>query len=323
MPQVSETTTIGRGVARPLMRILGGVLLVLTFAGAVPAKRFYWEVVETYGERGRGRNELREPVDVAVLPEGRVVVLDRRRDAIVTFSRSGRWIRTLGGPRGGGELRLRDPVRIETDPRGRLWVVDRGDHRVVALDEDGRELVSIGTLGSDKGRFRYPVDIAFDERGRIYVADYGNERVQVFTPDGRFLSQWRRRSANRRGHLGKPVLIAYTRESEGGVWVLSEGWTRLERFDRAGEWQDSLDLGQWLDAGEPVADLDLEPAFHRLFVSLPGSKRILVVDRRGRQIGELKGPESGFEPWGLTVLRGMEVYVTDRAGRRVLRYRVR
>ncbi len=302
---------------------LAAVLLVLAAAGGVAAKTFQWEVVETYGDRGRGRNELREPVDVTVLSGGLVAVLDRKRDAVVLFSRSGKWVRTLGGPRGEGEVRLRDPVRIETGPAGRMWVVDRGDHRIVALDAHGEELVSIGTLGSDAGRFRHPSDIAFDDRGRIYVADYGNERIQVFAPDGRFLEQWRRRSATWRNHLGKPLLIAYTRESDGGIWVLSAGWRQLERFDCTGDWQGSLELKQWVAVDEHVADLDLEPAFHRMFISLPDSGRILVVDRRGRRIGELKGPKDGFEPWGLKVLRGMEVYVADRAGRRALRYRVR
>ena len=304
--------------------LLGGAVFgMLAASGAVAAKTFHWEVAEAYGERGRGRNELRQPVDVAVLRDGRVAVLDRRRDAVVMFSRSGRWLRTLGGRRGEGEVRLRDPVRIETDPGGRLWIVDRGDHRIVAIDEDGTELISIGSLGSDKGRFRHPADIAFDEQGRIYVADFGNERIQVFTPEGRFLAEWRRRSAARKDHLGKPVLIGYTRESEGGIWVLSAGWKRLERFDRGGEWQGSLDLEKWLSTEETVADLALEPAFHRMFLSIPQSGRVLAVDRRGRRIGELVGPGDEFEPWGLTVLRGMDVYVTDRAGRRVLRYRVR
>ncbi len=307
-------------------RLVAGIAVLAAFFGggaALGARAFHWEVAETYGDRGRGRNELREPVDVAVLPDGRVAALDRRRRTVVLFARSGRWLRTLGQPRGEGEVRLRDPVRIEVGPEGRLWVVDRADHRVVALDEKGTEVVSIGSLGTDTGRFRYPADIAFDERGRIYVADYGNERIQVFSPDGRFLAQWRRRSAGLRDHLGKPVRIAYTRESGGGLWVLSAGWTRLERFDRSGDWEASLDLQAWVEPGEEIADVDLEPAFHRMFLSLPGSGRIVVLDRRGRKLGELGGGEGAFEPRGLVVLRGMEVYVADRAGKRVLRYRVR
>ncbi len=307
----------------------GVVACVLLAALVIPApapaaKRLVWRPAETYGERGRGRNELREPVDVAVLPDGGIAVLDRDRETVVLFSRAGRWLRTLGRPRGDGDLRLSRPSRLGVDGQGRLWVVDTGNHRVVAVSTAGEELLSIGSLGSHTGRFRHPRGIAFDRAGRVYVADTGNERIQVFRPDGAFLEAWERRTGGRRDYLTAPVALAFSAHGRGSLWVLNRGGRRIERFDLEGRWQGFLDASEWAGGATRFEDLVIEPTFYRVFLADPPGGRVLVLARRGGRIGEIRLPRGEeFEPAGLAVTRKLDVFAADRAGARVLRFEAR
>ncbi|GAB4259402.1 MAG: hypothetical protein Kow0092_07630 [Deferrisomatales bacterium] len=298
--------------------LLAGALLL---SGAVHAAEPGWRLAEVFGERGRGRTELREPVDVALAPGGDVAVLDREREAVVIFSGAGKWRRTLGGPRGEGQLRLQRPTALAVDGAGRFWVVDSGNHRLVVFDEAGEVFQTVGELGSRDGRFRHPSDVAFDRKGRVYVADTGNDRVQVFDVDGRFLASWDRRTGGRRDHLERPERLAFSERGRGELWVLNRGWSRLEQFNVEGDWEASLPLEERVEGELEPVDLEIEPAFYRLFVADAAGGRVLAFDRNGRPRGEIRGPEpGGMIPAGLAVNRRMDVFVVDAAGARVLRF---
>lgn len=297
------------------------VLLLVAGGGAYAGDPVAWREDESFGDRGRGRQELREPVDVALLKDGAIAVLDRDREAVVLFSAAGRWVRTLGGSRGQGDLELRKPSALAADAQERLWIVDAGNHRVVVADLEGKVLRTFGGLGSHEGRFRHPADLTFDRSGRVYVADAGNERVQVFRPDGGFLAAWERRSAGRRDRLGEPVSVAYSDLGRGGLWVLSRGWSRLERFSLDGDWEESLELGPETVKGGEFGRLEVEPVFYRMFLSDVRGGRVVAVDRKGVLLGAVVGSgEAPLRPGGVAVGRRLEVYVPDAQGGRVVKY---
>lgn len=307
---------------RVLCTVLAVLLGILVGTGG-QGQEAEWLLDEVFGETGRGRSELRDPVDLAFVDGGTLAVLDRSREAVVLFSEAGRWIKTLGGSRGEGELGLRRPTGIASDPQGRLWVVDSGNHRLVKLDLEGRVLGTVGSLGSAAGRFRHPTGLAFDGRGRLYVADTGNDRIQVFTAEGEYLAAWERRTGGRRDHLEKPVRLAYTDQARGGLWVLNQGWTSLVLFDRDGTWVESREVPA---VGEEAADLvglAVEPVYYRMFVSDAVGSRILVLDRRGGLMAEVTLPEGRFEPRGLAITRRMDILAADGAEARVLKFRSR
>lgn len=305
---------------------LRGLTLVVLAAVAVEAaEEWSWVLDENFGEVGRGRNEVREPMDVALAPDGVVAVVDRDREALVLFSDSGRWLRSFGGPRGEGDLSLRRPSAVGVDGEGRLWVVDTGNHRIVVTGTDGRIVNTVGSLGTAEGRFRYPSDVTFGRDGRVYVADTGNDRIQVFSTQGRFLEAWERRTGGRRDHLEQPVGLAYSDQGRGSVWVLNRGWTRLERFELDGDWDESLDLAPVLGEGLDLRAIEVEPAFYRMFLSDAAGGRVVAVDRRGGSMGEvvLGEGDGAMSPRGVAVTRQMEVYVADAEGSRVLRFKAR
>ncbi|MEW6487416.1 MAG: NHL repeat-containing protein [Thermodesulfobacteriota bacterium] len=282
-----------------------------------------WLLDDVFGETGRGRSELRDPVDLAFVDGGTLAVLDRSREAVVLFSEGGRWIKTLGGSRGEGELGLRRPTGIASDPQGRLWVVDSGNHRLVKLDLEGKVLDTVGSLGSAAGRFRHPTGLAFDGRGRLYVADTGNDRIQVFTAEGEYLAAWERRTGGRRDYLEKPVRLAYTDQARGGLWVLNQDWTRLVLFDRDGTWVESREVPAVGEEAANLVGLAVEPVYYRMFLSDAVGGRILVLDRRGGLMAEVTLPEGRFEPRGLAITRRMDILAADGAEARVLKFRSR
>jgi len=147
--------------------------------------------------------------------------------------------------------------------------------------------------------------------------------VQVFTEEGDFLASWDRRTGGRRDHLETPVSLAYTDQGRGGVWVLNRGWKRLERFDRDGKWEESLELPPLEEGAFEAAMLEVEQTFYRMFLSDKNGRRIVALDRRGALQGEIPAPDEAFAPLGLFVTRRMDVYAADPGGARVLRFRER
>lgn len=296
------------------------VLLLLPDV-ARAAEGLTWRYEESFGERGRGRNELREPVSVALTGEGDVVVLDRDREAVVLFDRSGKWVRTIG--KSAGEVELRRPSGLALDSEGRIWVADGGNHRVVVLNADGTLVRTIGSLGSREGRFRHPTSVAFDRSGRAYVADAGNDRIQVFSTGGEFLDSWSRLTGGRRDHLRKPEDLAYTDQGRGGLWVLNRGWNRLERFDLDGRWEESLSVPAGVEGAVEPVDVTVEPTYYRMFITDSAGRRVLALDHRGRLLGVVKAPEGEtWAPRGTAVDRRFDLFAADAEGGRVLRYRV-
>ena len=286
-----------------------------------PAEELAWRVSDTLGETGRGKNELRRPVDAALTADGGIAVLDADREAVVLFSRQGAWVHTVGGRRGIGDLRLNRPSGLAVGPDGKLWVADTKNNRLVVLDTAGKVYQTVGESGGSDGRFRHPTDVAFDRVGRVYVADSGNERIQVFRADGGFLASWERQTGGRRDHLGTPARLAYTDQGRGGLWVLSEGWGTVERFDLDGKWQASLAVEGLVPGPIQLRGMEIETAMYRMFLTDSVGSRVLAVDRHGALVGLANSPEGeSVQFTGLAVDRSLELYVCDAAGARVVVY---
>jgi DNA-binding beta-propeller fold protein YncE len=228
--------------------LLVGIVTLLPVLGWT--RDLSWELTEEFGDKGRGRRELRQPVDVALTPERYLAVLDAERESVVLFDRSGKWLRNLGGRRGQGSLELKRPSALVVDADGVFWAVDSGNHRLVMFDADGDVLATVGGLGSGEGRFHGPSDMTIGRFGKIYVADSRNQRIQVLRADGSFLASWERRTGGRREHLEVPQAVAFTDQGRGGIWVANRGWSRLERFDLEGEWEADWNDSTWKGSGK-------------------------------------------------------------------------
>lgn len=284
-----------------------------------------WRLRERFGDHGPGRDELREPVSVALLDDNNVAVLERTRGTLVLFDDRGRYLRTLGGSGNVGTFELRRPEGLAVDPEGRLWVVDTGNHRLVVVAVDGALVATYGSLGSSRERFRNPRGITFGRSGLVYVADTGNRRIQVLrAAGGGVVDSWSERTGGRQGRLTAPVALAYSGRGKGGLWVLNQdAGRRLEWFDLDGHWLDVLEVPDTVAGEMELAAVVVEPALYRMFLSDRAGGRVLVLDRMGALKEVVEAEDGGMSPLGLAVGRRLDLYVADPTERHVLHFSAR
>ncbi|XP_035698802.1 tripartite motif-containing protein 3-like [Branchiostoma floridae] len=122
---------------------------------------------------------LRDPCGVAVLQDGRMVVVDRAQQSCLLLQPDGSLIRDIG--RG----LLQNPWFIAVDEsRGLFLVTDISADQVFVFDLEGRLKFS---FGKTEGELIGPIGITVDPAGNIIVVNGDNCRLQVFGPDGTYL----------------------------------------------------------------------------------------------------------------------------------------
>jgi DNA-binding beta-propeller fold protein YncE len=129
----------------------------------------------TAGEAGSDAAHFNSPSDVAVAPNGDVLVADGHNDngnnRVMKFSRDGQFVKSWGKS-GWAPGEFHGLHAIAIDSRGRVFVGDRGNNRIQIFDQEGKSLSLPWT------QFGKPSGIAFDSRDQIYVADSESDDVQ-------------------------------------------------------------------------------------------------------------------------------------------------
>ena len=214
-----------------------------------------WTAIRRLEVPGRG---LRNPVGLAVAPDGRVVVTDEGTDLALTFGRDGELEATTVVDRGGfpwagpgGELYvldrrvvqqplgetvpamfavpdgggLRNLENLRAGARGVLdewFILDTGLRRVVRFDRQRKYSTTLVERDGDSEI----VDLALDRRGRLYALDREQNRVIRFGLDGAAEGtvasrDWRRPEA-------------LTLDALGNVYVLDRDEKTIDVFDPDG-----------------------------------------------------------------------------------------
>lgn len=125
------------------------------------------------------------PTDVAVLPNGDVVVCDKTNHAIRKIKGSNVWT-VAGGSTGDSQSVLAtatatifaSPEAVDVDRNGNIWVCDTGNDKIKKIDQrgfvyrmggdaDGKRLGSTALTSE----FKSLKGIAIDGSGNVYVAD--------------------------------------------------------------------------------------------------------------------------------------------------------
>jgi streptogramin lyase len=278
---------------------------------------------------GAEPGQFRDPIGVAVGPDGVVAVVDSGNARVQRFGPDGALLGVWGEDNGGVTFTRTDsglgPTGIFIAEDGTTWVADTWGHRIVALDPNGAVVQSIGgetvDVGDDParvdeegGRFFGPRDVAVTDDA-IYVTDTGNERVQVFTRDGVFADAWGG-YGSAPGQLIEPVGIAIG--PDGLVYVADSGNARIAVFTPDGE-----PAAPWPVAAWPVPDpTGVRPAFQpylafdaegNLYATSSNAGQVLVLDREGALIESITaaGSERLAQPIGIAVAPDGAVHVTD------------
>ncbi|XP_035698797.1 tripartite motif-containing protein 2-like [Branchiostoma floridae] len=125
---------------------------------------------------------LRDPIGVAVLQDGRMVVADSIRKSCLLLHPDGSLIRDIG------KGQLQNPWFIAVDEsRDLFFVTDIDAHKVFVFDLEGKLKFGFGEPGEDEGELFWPSGITVDPAGNIIVVNRDNGRLQVFGPDGTYL----------------------------------------------------------------------------------------------------------------------------------------
>lgn len=150
------------------------------------------------GVAGSGPNELNQPSDVVVAPNGDIFVADGH-DAgtnmrIVKYTKEGKFLKSWGKP-GSGPGELNVPHSLALDTQGRLFVADRGNNRLQIFDQDGQLLAEwkqfsrVSGIYIDKNDVLYAADSESNakrnpgwKRG-IRVGSARNGIISAFIPD--------------------------------------------------------------------------------------------------------------------------------------------
>ena len=89
----------------------------------------YYNIVNSFGEKGDGDGEFNSPSDVTIDSNGYVFVTDSGNNRVQKFSFNGTFISSFGTS-GSGDGEFNNPTGITMDDAGNIFVVDSGNGRI-------------------------------------------------------------------------------------------------------------------------------------------------------------------------------------------------
>ena len=132
----------------------------------------------SFGSRGGGNGQFRNPSDVAFDSSGNVYVTDTNNHRIQVFTAEGGYLRQFRHGKGNGKLNWPTGITIDSDDV--VYVTEYRNFGVLVFTCEGKFLTSFGTEGSRPGQLYHPYGITVDKDGIVYVSDKGNNRLQIF-----------------------------------------------------------------------------------------------------------------------------------------------
>jgi len=151
-----------------------------------------------------GGNKFGWLSDLALGPNGQVVVVDNGNKYVVVLDDRLNFLEVIG--QGSGNNRLGNPVGVAITDNV-IAVSDNGSHQVKKYSLQGDLLSIIGCYGNKNGQFNHPRGLAFNNNKLLYVVDGNNYRVQVFQQDDIFSFSFGNKGINP-GEFQCPIRIA-------------------------------------------------------------------------------------------------------------------
>ncbi|PWH16243.1 MAG: hypothetical protein DDG60_04370 [Anaerolineae bacterium] len=288
-----------------------------------------------FGEIGAEPGQFNAPRGLAFAPDGTLYVADSRNHRIQHFDAQGNLLNVFGtfGDMMNGEAPLgtfNEPWGVAVGPDGSVYVTDTWNHRVQKFTPEGKPLTAWGIFGlaDTPGALYGPRGIAADARGRIYVADTGNKRIVIYDSTGNVLGAFGS-AGLLAGQFNEPVDIAF--DSSGNLYVTDTWNRRVQVFSPLENELTYVPTLEWSVRGWKSQSLDNKPYITispegMVFVTDPEGYRVLQFDRTGQFIrvwgSAGTGPQNFGLPSGIKVDSQGNVWVTDAANGRVMRFRL-
>lgn len=184
---------------RPVDVAVGGDRIYVCDAGACAVQVFDradHSHLATFGSKGDGEGRFAMPTNIAMDPDGNIVVSDTLNGRLQVLAPDGAFVRAVGGL-GDTPGSFARPKGVAVDREGRLFVVDAAFENVQILAPDGRPLMHFGGAGEQPGQFTLPAQVVVIEGVPAVFADlvapgfradavilvtsqYGPRKVNVF-----------------------------------------------------------------------------------------------------------------------------------------------
>jgi DNA-binding beta-propeller fold protein YncE len=131
-----------------------------------------------FGKAGSGDGELFHPTNIAVTPQGDVLVVDTGNYRVQRFTAEGKFMRSQGavGTIPGSFAR---PKGIAVDSSGRMYVSDAAFENVQLFDRDGRMLMDFGQPGDGKEGLNLPTGITIDRDNVEWFRRYARKGFDI------------------------------------------------------------------------------------------------------------------------------------------------
>ena len=120
----------------------------------------------SFGSRGNGPGQFKNPEQICIASDGLVYVTDRGNNCVQVFEQDGKFVREFGND----VLKFPTGIAVTTD--GHVVVASWGANKLSIFTLEGQCAREITGIGLD-----HPCAVVVDASGWLHVADYGNYRI--------------------------------------------------------------------------------------------------------------------------------------------------
>ena len=174
-----------------------------------------YEQVAKWEEPADGSIHLKNPSDMAMAPDGTIIITDAKASQVFRYNRDGSFLGAIGGGNGNIPGCFDNPRAIAVDDTGNVFVSDSrtGPPRIQVFGADGKLRYAFAQKGIGPGQVMQTRGMAFDPAGRLFAADADNMRVTIYAHDGTFIEMWQR-NGSRIGDFNEPYGVIIDRNSD-------------------------------------------------------------------------------------------------------------
>ena len=244
--------------------------------------------------------------DVAVGPNGEVVIVDKGNSSIVLLDDKLNVMKVIG--QGTFKSKLVEPCGVAVIDNV-IAVSDTGSHQVKKYSLKGELLSVIGCRGSNNGQFNYPMGLAFNNSKLLYVVDRRNHRVQVFQQDDEFFFSFGNKGSNP-GQFQRPVKIAI--DQNNNVLVTDYSADCIVILRPSGEFIQKINTERpWAITISPTGYLIIDHYDNTIRVLNPTYQCIKQFGKKGYKQGEF------YNIQGMAVDSSGTIYVAEGGNERL------